>query len=459
MAARSTVRLAHRPSLAFILLCILLAVDWLAGGASRPDVMGQVIVRGAAWGVIVIALLGNVRPELYRVRAPALLLFAAFALVAIQLVPLPPQIWQSLPGRTLFASPAIIAGEALSWRPLAIIPDAAINAVSSLIVPFAALLLAAGAAERDRTRLPQVLLVLVVLSMLVGLLQFSGVVFDHPLVNDTPGDVNGGFANRNHFALFLAIGILLVPAWAFSGERRAGWRLPIAAGLILLFILSILATGSRAGMALGVLALFIGSLNARRGIRRELGRAPRWMTAVVVGAALVAVIGLVGFSVSADRAASVNRALDLDTAQDMRSRAFPTVVAMATRYFPAGSGFGGFEPLFRVSEPFDLLKPSYFNHAHNDFIEVSIDGGIAGIALLAAALAWTIVRGVRAIRAGSSLGRLGAGTLLLVFAASLSDYPARTPMIMAIVMLAAVWLCPEEGAVERSALPARNPGL
>lgn len=58
MSLGSSIRLKHRPSLAFLLLCGFMAVLWLAGGASRADVMGQVVVRAAAWGAMIAALLG-----------------------------------------------------------------------------------------------------------------------------------------------------------------------------------------------------------------------------------------------------------------------------------------------------------------------------------------------------------------------------------------------------------------
>lgn len=52
---------------------------------------------------------------------------------------------------------------------------------------------------------------------------------------------------------------------------------PLGLGSILLFILTILATGSRTGMLLGALALLVGLLLAKNGIRKVLGRAPRWV--------------------------------------------------------------------------------------------------------------------------------------------------------------------------------------
>jgi hypothetical protein len=53
---------------------------------------------------------------------------------------------------------------------------------------------------------------------------------------------------------------------------------------------------------------------------------------------------------------------------------------------------------------------------------------------------------------------LGFVLLLLVILASVVDYPARTPMMMAVVVLAGLWLhgnC----SVRQSALPGRDQHL
>jgi O-antigen ligase len=424
-------------------LVLLLSALWLAGGASRADVLGQVIVRGIAWFVLVIIALTGERLALGHLRVPMLLLGLAVVLPLLQLVPLPVSVWQSLPGRGVLIEAAAASGQAQPWRPWSMVPAATLNALGSLVIPLAALMLMAGLREQERCRLPALLLGFIVAGTMVGLLQASGAGFGNALINGTAGDVSGTFANRNHFALLVAIGCLLVPAWAFGGGRRPGWRPPVALGLMLLFVLTILATGSRAGLAVGALAVMLALLLARQGLRRELRLAPPWMLPIAV-AAIVAVLALlVAISITADRAQSVNRLMAIDAAQDTRLRALPTVLFMVGKYFPVGTGFGSFDPLFRINEPYHLLKPTYFNHAHNDFLEVMLDGGVPALALLLAALGWWAAASVRAWRAplpGALIPRTGSATLLLIAIASIFDYPARTPMMMAVVVIAAAWL-------------------
>lgn len=450
---RSPSGLRLRPSLSLILLFILFAALWIAGGASRADAPGQLVVRSVAWVLLLVAAVFGERPRLWAERPVLLLLAGTLLLALVQLVPLPPAIWQLLPGRSAFLEAAAASGQPQPWRPWSIVPGATLNAVSSLVVPAATLTFYAGLRDDERHHSLGLLLGLIAAAMFVGLLQFSAGGLDNPFVNDTPGELNGTFANRNHFALFLAFGCVLAPAWAFVDGRRPGWRAPLALGLALLFALMLLAVGSRAGLLLGLLALAAGLFIARRGIGRELAHRPRWvLPALIAGVVgLVAVIVLV--SVVTDRAVAIDRVIGADPGRDMRVRGLPTVLDMIREYFPWGSGLGGFDPLFRLHEPLALLKLTYFNHAHNDWLEIALDAGLPGLLLLGSALLWWGWASVRAWRAPEVRPRAGSTMLLLVFIASLFDYPARTPLMMAVIVVAAAWLAGAGGKRPSPALP------
>lgn len=446
-----------RPSFSLVMLFLVLSVLWAAGGASREDVFGQAVVRAASAVLLVAAILFGDQTSFARMRPVLFFLLAAAALALLQLIPLPPAIWQALPGRSFFAEAAEASGISQPWRPLSLVPGATANAAASLIVPVAMLVFMAGLSSKERVWLPGLILAFVAMAMFVGLLQFSGAAIDNPFINDIPGQVSGSFANRNHLALFLALGCLLAPVWAFLDGRRPGWRAPVALGLVLLFALTILASGSRTGLLLGGLGIVLGLVMIQRGIRQALGRYPRWVFPALIGGLGAAIAISVLVSIAAGRAVSIDRALALDVSQDMRARALPTVVEMVRLFFPFGSGLGGFDPVFRIHEPFGFLAPTYHVHAHNDFLEIALDAGLPGILLLAAAIAWWAWASVRAWRAGSSpryaIPKLGSAMLLLVFIASIFDFPARTPMIMAMIVVAGVWLCSPVEARGGSALP------
>lgn len=449
---------ARRPNFILIIFIGFMAMLWVGGGASSGAEAGQALVRLAASSVIVLALLLGPRPALAMER-PIWLIFGACALLVIlQFVPLPAA-WSAA---AAFDMPVLgrLVGTGMDARPLAIVSGAALNAGFSLIVPLATLLLLSMTEERHRRHLPAILLIVIGAGALLALWQMSGSRFDNPLINETVGQASGNFANRNHFALFLAMGCLLAPVWASKDHYIGWWRVGVAAGLILLFVLLVLGTGSRAGLVLTAVALGFGLMLSRSGLRRMLQRLPRWaLPAMVIG--FIIFIGVsIWASVVMDRAVGIERLQDVGSGQDMRWRGLPVVLGMIHAYLPLGTGLGAFDPFFRFHEPMTLLKPTYFNHAHNDFLEVALGAGIPGVMLLAVGILWWCRESIRVWQSPPShqvmLARLGSTMLLLVLLASAFDYPARTPMMMATIMIAATWLAWGRARADRPALPVEG---
>jgi len=433
---------AKRSELPFWILAAFLWVLWIAGGSARADAIGQAVVRLAAWTFLAVVILAGIPVAWRKVRSVGILVGLAILLVVIQLIPLPPAIWTALPSRELLLAAADLTGQPQLWRPLSISPGATANALSSLIVPVVTLVLAASLTGDHHQRIAALLLGLVFGGCLVGLLQFSGARFDNPLINEIKGFVAGNFANRNHLALFVAIGIVLTSVWGFGAVPRKRWRPLLALALLPFFVLIILATGSRSGLILGLVAMVCSLLIGRHGALRELQRLTRRTTIGLFAGFAGAIAAAVFLAVRFGRAEAIER-LSLEATEDLRLQALPVVADMAGRYFPAGSGFGTFDPAYRIAEPDLLLRPLYFNHAHNDWLEVALDGGFAGVVMLLAASIWWLLASLRVWRGRGGdryLARAGSAIVLLVMIASITDYPARTPMIMAVLVLAASWL-------------------
>jgi O-antigen ligase len=432
-------------TLSFWLLIAFLAIVWIAGGASRADVLGQSVVRFSAWTIIVVAILALPRVDWQAFKEPAIILGAAALLVALQLVPLPPAIWTGLPGRAIFMEAAVLTGTEQPWRPLSISPSGTTNALASLIVPATVLLLAANLTREQHWRIAIFVLGLVAAGAVIGVLQFSGANFDNPLINTPAGSVAGNFANRNHFAVFLAIGCVLALAWAFRDETPP-WKAAAAFGLIVIFILMVLATGSRSGVVVGLSGIVLTFIAFRRSAVHQFKATPRKIAVPVVLVAIAVAIGAIWLSIGLNRAASVDRAITRESEADLRSQIWPLILDMTRDFFPAGTGFGSFDPVFRISEPDSLLNPMYINLAHNDWLQIFLEGGLIGVVLLAAAIFWFVLRSFRAWassrRPGGSefLAKAGSIVVVLILAASVSDYPARTPLVMALLSLAGIWL-------------------
>lgn len=439
-------------SVRFILFAVLLAGYAIAGGASRPDQLGQVVSRGLSTLVLLaIVLLGDLH---FRHKSLWLLVAGAAGLAVLQLVPLPPSMWGLLPA----AAGGI---KASGWRTISQNPGATYNALFSLLTPITILALSCGSAAplgRDALR---ALILLVLASSLVALFQVADVFPDNIFINETLGAASGFLANRNHQALLLSIGIVLLPGWVILPVGVAPWRIWCAAGAAIWLVLMILATGSRAGILLALLALAFDIILLGLSLRRRAGRAwlrsqPQWMRLALPLSAVLVITLPVALSLVANRALSVERAIDLNAGDDIRIRAAPTIFWASLDNLPFGTGLGSFDSTFRMVEPFELLKPTYFNHAHNEFLEIALDAGLPGLALLAVALFWWIRGSIRAWRDpvhGPTLPRLGAMALFLIIVASFFDYPLRTPIMAAVATVAAIWLNGSGRRGDRSTLP------
>ena len=444
-------------SLPVLLFAGLMLSLWIAGGASRGDALGQVISRIVAWIVILTGLILGRRPDFGTVR-PVLLLVTAIVLVPLaQMIPLPPSWGVGLLGQT----PPPLVEQPLAWRPLTVVPGATLNSFFSLVVPAAALLVFGQMTKKDHRTLLSVLLVFVITAVLFGLLQFSGTKFNNPFINDVPGMVSSIFANRNHFALLVAMGCVLTPVWALADREALRWRGPLAAALVVLFILTIIATGSRSGLLLAALALLISTVLVGHRIRRRLRNSPPWLFPALVSTAILIVAGFIGISFFADRVPAIDRLFELAVEEDLRIRSRTTIFEIIAIYFPFGAGFGSFDAVFRLNEPTSLLALQYFNQAHNDYLGVVVESGLIGLTLFALCIGWWAYATVRVLRASDGeeviLARLGSALLALVLVASVTDYPARTPTIMAIVVIAGCWLAHGSRVCGRSTL--RQPTL
>ncbi len=440
---------------AAISLCVLLL---LLGGGSRGDVLALVILRPLAILIGAYAL-ACLAPSGRQAIAPFAALIAAFVLLAgLHLVPLPPELWQALPERDALAELDRAMGLDQAWRPLALSPVAAWNALFALLVVLAALLAFGSLDPQDRERMPLAWLGMAGASALWGLAQLmtgpDTALYTFAVTNR--GFPVGHFANANHQAVFLAATMPILALWArgWTGGKRhphtASQRLwPAIFGLALLSLAVTLAA-SRAGvalmlpnLALALLVLFApdGSApslkaRARNRLDRLVVRLSNRRVLVVAG---LLVAGASVVVVSTDLLGGVTEA-PAGLSDELRVSLLPELLAMLGQHWLLGVGAGSFAPAYQIGEPTNLLSPYFLNEAHNDWLQLGIEYGLAGILMLVAGI-------VLAIREGSGILALGSlpwvrraamlAPPLSFAAASLVDYPLRTPSAACLVL---VWL-------------------
>lgn len=440
----------RRIDLVHLTLPMFVAIVFVLGGGARDDVQSLALLRPLAAAALVVGLWGCTRDQLVRYRV--LLIFAALCLlfVLVQLIPLPHALWTLFPGRALADQAGAAAGLDAPWRPFSLVPFRTWNSAFALLVPFAVLLLLVRVPREARYALLPWLIVLGLVSGFIGLLQAAGPptgpLYFYRVTND--GAAVGLFANRNHQAVLLACLFPMLGAYASSARsieqaRLRGW-LALCAGAMLVPL--ILVTGSRAGLLLGLLALASVALVYRRPridrppARRARGFDPR----LILGAAAVLGLGIVTMLMS--RARALERFAGGDGAEELRLSIWRQTIDLIGTYFPLGSGTGTFVEVYEADEPRALMLPAYVNHAHNDWLETLLTGGVPAILLIGLAV-WFWQRGFRrSLAAPAEAGheirfaRLGGVIIALLGLASFVDYPLRTPSLAALFVIAAVWL-------------------
>lgn len=427
----------------FWILAVFLCLIFATGGSTWPDEPHLILLRPAALLVAAYALL-TMQPAHWRhYRAIWMLLGSVVALTVLHLIPLPPEIWKLLPGRDIITEIDNVAGLDGLWRPLSMVPEATRNAAYSLAVPIAVALLAAQLDDAMHKRLLLIILALAIVSGVIGLVQTTGASWHF---YDRTTTIAGVFINRNHQALLLAMIIPMTAAWAAlqTDSRQSAPMvrfIPLAVAIIIVPL--ILLTGSRSGVITGGLGVACLPLFWPNQARRRAGSSRRNTLTKVAWIALVLVIGIFCYAIAVRRETALDRLHGIEA--DLRFPVWSSIVDMLGSYLPWGSGIGSYEKVYQILEPASLLRPTYSNHAHNEWLEIALTAGVPGLAILAAAgllLGLAAWRSLRTSGVPNMCNRLGVLVIFMLAIASTADYPVRTPILSAVLALAAIWATP-----------------
>lgn len=434
----------------FVALLILMGACALGGGSAFADTFSLLYVRPIAVAAMMLFVLSPANGDWRTVRVPLMMLATLATIMVLQLVPLPPAVWLSLPGRKPYADAITALGFPQPWRPLSLTPDLTANSLAALVVPAAALFGFAKISIEQRRWLVIGLVIMCSVSAVLGVAQFaSGKNSALYLYKRTyAGFPVGLLANRNHQAALLALIFPALRMWTLrpaAGRDAGRRRLWIAVALGIFTVPVVLATGSRSGMLVSAISIALTIL-LFPGKRNGQSATSPYATWLRIGTpALLLAIVLVSYWFG--RATSIERLSSVSTiGADQRFQFAPVVVHIIRASFPAGTGFGSFDPVFRQYEPDNILIASYFNHAHNDLLELVLTAGLPGLLLLLAFVVWWSLRTIRALTWSASADParnhvlLGSLVVLLLFAASLTDYTLHTPLLSAVFAIACGWL-------------------
>ena len=419
-------RLRRAIAPAYLLLCIVL-------GGSGQGIWANVLLQLIAIAIIAFAFLNRrIDRQPLAARRLGVLVALMIGLVVLQLVPLPPALWTALPGRGLVSDGFALLGLPLGWQPISLAPyDTAATALT--LLPPLAILAAMLWLKPSSSRGVAIMIIAATLAaVFLGALQVAssdGAAsrwYFYPISNF--GVATGFFANSNHMATLLLIAIPFVVALGTAAAqgtedvRKRTAAIAIGGGGLAVVLVGLAINGSLAGFGLAPLVTVASILLILR---------PRqaWLR---TGALAVGVIGIAAFialiaTPLGDRFTSAGAAASIATRHEMRVK---TVEAIGT-FGVAGSGLGTFRPVYAMFENPDTIDRTYVNHAHNDYLELTLELGLPGILLVLLFGAWWVAASRQLLRspAFDQYARAGMIASAAVLIHSAVDFPLRTASI------------------------------
>jgi hypothetical protein len=228
-----------------------------------------------------------------------------------------------------------------------------------------------------------------------------------------PYSLGGGFfANINHFSSLLYVAIPFV-VYQFDAIDRLPW-----ASLVLGLIVFVeFAAGSVAGIFLSIGCALVSLA--------VVGRIIKPLRLALTG---VAAVGALVLAFNPGNILGV----DQDDPLDRPQIALTTISAIGAT-LPLGSGYGTFDIVYPSVETDVAVSASFINHAHNEPLELLLEGGVpAAVAILAYLI--LLVWRLRAARQ-SPLALAAFCGIAFVLIHSLVDYPLRTGALIAVFAL------------------------
>jgi O-antigen ligase len=244
----------------------------------------------------------------------------------------------------------------------------------------------------------------------------------------------GPFVNKNHFAgwMLMAVPLALALACAELEKGRSrlhgrgprtffiwlsepdGGRMLLYGVAATLMTLSLLMTGSRSGLACLAAVVCGGAVRAARrlGARRALVPAAAALLLIVVGLQW------------AGPDAALRRFLNDTESVGLRLRIWRASADAVTHFAVFGTGLDTFGTAMMQYQP--ARTPLHYNEAHNDYVQLLVEGGLVAFVLLIAAL-FAAARAIRMrfranddgpaaywVRAGATAGLIAIGLQALV---------------------------------------------
>lgn len=418
--------------IAFYAALVLLGASFALGGSSVLPAGRVMVLELLAVFTLAATLISWSGPAPSRFTLGVLCLVVALPL--IQLIPLPVSVWTQLPGRGVQVSVGEMIGLD-SAMPLSLDGNSTFRSWLSFVIPVALFLAVQQMRTEERTTVMAFVVAVALASILLGLMQMLVGEGAYLFESEHNGLPIGLFTNRNHQAALLYAAAVITIALSAQDGRSTLVRLCLL-GVLATLVAGVLATQSRMGLVL----IVVGALVATALAFGRFITLRRFL--VAAGALGLAVLFLTQNSVVRT---AVGRFVQ--SASDGRYDVWPDVGYAISFYWPYGSGIGTFVKAFQATESLTTLGPEYVNHAHNEYLEILLECGVAGVALIALFVVWLLSRAWSLWREGPSepaaqLAWSSIIVLCMLMAHSIVDFPVRTYALFALFGLMCGMLIP-----------------
>lgn len=304
---------------------------------------------------------------------------------------------------------------------------------------FAALLMLLGARLREHVGLPKLAQVLAVallvgaeLNACIGILQHYSwhTIFDGLVIAKLSAVVYGNLAQPNHFANYIALGLISLGFLFQQQKLKRGYVVLLA--LPMLFVMTM--SGSRSSW----LYLLLMAVMAWRWARRDAGMKPMlgYSLLLIAGFGLMHLVAqLQVVTAATGNVNTVGRLLNHEETGDIRLYLWHEAGLMFMQSPLLGAGFGQFAwqhfQLVPVLQPDNII--GLYNNAHNVVMNLAAETGVVGLLILFAPLGmWA--NAARRIRLGAEHW-WGYAILGVLAIHSLLEYPLWYAYFLAVASI------------------------
>lgn len=374
--------------------------------------------------------------------------------LAIQLIPMPPEIWTRLPGRAVIVNGYQKLGMELPWQTATLSPEVTLQSSLGFLPPLAIFLYVTRIAKEIEIRIAcRAIIGLAIVCVIFGGVQMvtkNPALYVYDITN--LGFPTAMFSNTNHFATFLLMTIPLAYFYSASAFRSTHpsyvarmARGSVFSGAVLIMLIGALSTQSLAGVLILSVIIPIFILMTYLSDKSQ----SHTRKVAVVFAIVSGVVGsFIIFDILSDGGVSkdILKSVSSDS-YTSRKAVYLQSPKLIQTYFPLGSGLGSFRETYALQETIDNVNGNFIPHAHNDYLEIIIEYGFWAFVFVGTFFVWMFQQYRRIILCLRSISpeRLFAFlAIVVVLLHSAVDYPMRTITISCYFAFCVGLLCKQE---------------